>query len=152
MNPSLQFTEDLIYFHFSQVFDDGGVSMYEHMKRVHARVADEDIETQHIAWLHDILEDTDLGFGDLHDMGYNDTVVNAVLLLTKPEKMPYPEYIDRLCASGDWRALTVKLADNADNTDPKRWLWLNPFKAQALAKRYAGVREKLTAALMEIKS
>lgn len=152
MNPSLQFTEDLIYFHFSQVFDDGGVSMYEHMKRVHARVADEDIETQHIAWLHDILEDTNLGFGDLHDMGYNDTVVNSVLLLTKPEKMPYPEYIDRLCASGDWRALTVKLADNADNTDPKRWLWLNPFKAQALTKRYAGVREKLTAALMEIKS
>lgn len=145
--PTLEETEALIFHHFCQIFDDAGVSMYEHMKRVHARVAQYDIETQHVAWLHDILEDTDLSPGELYEMGYSETVVEAVMLLTKPDKEPYAEYIDRLCASGNERAILVKLADNADNTDPKRWLYLNPYKAQALAKRYHGVREKLLAAL-----
>ena len=147
MNPSLEFTEQLVRTKFVGQVDDAGVPMADHMMRVWQRVTDQDIETQHIAWLHDIVEDTDVTGGDLYDMGYSETVVNAVLLLTKPKKMPYPEYIDRLCDSGDWRAITVKLADNADNTDPKRWLWLNPYKANALAKRYAGVKEKLIGAL-----
>lgn len=147
MSPTLEQTEALIFQHFSQIFDDGGVSMYEHMKRVHARVAQYDVETQHVAWLHDLLEDTALTFSDLAEMGYSDTVIEAVLLLTKPDKEPYAEYIDRLCASGNSRAILVKLADNADNTDPKRWLHLNPFKAQALSKRYHGVQEKLLKAM-----
>jgi len=147
MMPTLEQTEALIFQHFSQIFDDAGVSMYEHMKRVHTRVAQYDIETQHVAWLHDLLEDTPLTFGDLYEMGYSEAVVEAVMLLTKPDKEPYAEYIDRLCASGNQRAIIVKLADNADNTDPKRWLYLNPFKAQALAKRYHGVRAKLQEAL-----
>ena len=148
MNPTLEQTEALIFKHFSQVFDDAGVSMYEHMKRVHARVAQYDVETQHVAWLHDIIEDTDVTGGDLFDMGYSEAVVEAVLLLTHDKSHgTYAEYIDRLCQSGNHRAINVKLADNADNTDPKRWLYLNPYKAQALSKRYHGVREKLLKAL-----
>jgi (p)ppGpp synthase/HD superfamily hydrolase len=147
MMPTLNFTEDLIYGHFSLIYDDGGVSMYEHMKRVHARVTQYDIETQHIAWLHDLIEDTDVTADDLRSMGYSDTIIEAVLLLTKPDKEPYAQYIDRLCQSGNQRAIIVKLADNADNTDPKRWLYLNPYKAQALSKRYHGVRAKLEEAL-----
>ena len=147
MNPSLEFTEQLVRTKFVGQVDDAGVPMADHMMRVWQRVTDQDIETQHIAWLHDIVEDTDVTGGDLYDMGYSETVVTAVLLLTKPKKMPYPEYIDRLVASGDERAIRVKLADNADNTDLKRWIYLNPFKAQALAKRYDGVKEKLIGAL-----
>lgn len=147
MNPTIGFTDHLIWSHFSQIFDDGGVSMYEHMKRVHARVINEDIETQHAAWLHDIIEDTNITAGDLFAMGYSEAVVEAVLLLTKPDTLTYGEYIERLCESGNYRAIKVKLADNADNTDPKRWLYLNPFKANALSKRYHGVREKLLKAL-----
>lgn len=147
MSPTLEYTEALVRTKFEGQADDAGVSMADHMMRVHARVAQYDIETQHVAWLHDIIEDTDVTGGDLFDMGYSEAVVEAVLLLTKPEKMPYAEYIDRLCQSGNHRALLVKLADNADNTDPKRWLYLNPYKAQALTKRYHGVREKLLKAL-----
>lgn len=145
--PTLEFTEALVRMKLAGQVDDAGVPMADHMMRVHARVAQYDIETQHVAWLHDIVEDTDVTGGDLFDMGYSEAVVEAVLLLTKPEKMPYAEYIDRLCQSGNHRALLVKLADNADNTDPKRWLYLNTFKAQALSKRYHGVREKLLKAL-----
>lgn len=147
MNPTLSFTEDLIWRYFSQLFDDSGVSMYEHMKRVHARVADQDIETQHIAWLHDLVEDTDVTITELISMGYSTEVVDAVYLLSKPKKMPYADYIDHLISSGNQRAIRVKIADNADNNDPHRWLMLNPYRAQALTKRYAGVREKLIGAL-----
>lgn len=147
--PTLEFTEELVREKFEGQNDDGGVPMADHMMRVWQRVQHLDEDTQHIAWLHDIIEDTDVTGGDLFDMGYDELVVNAVLLLTKPDSLTYPEYIDRLCDSGDWRAITVKLADNADNTDPKRWLWLNPYKANALAKRYAGVKEQLTKALKE---
>ena len=143
----LEFTEDLVRQKFEGHVDSGGFPMFEHMKRVWQGVQDQDIETQLTAWLHDIVEDTDVTGGDLLEMGYSETVVNAVLLLTKPKKMPYAEYIDSLIASGDERAIRVKLSDNLDNTDLKRWVYLNPFAAQALQKRYAGVKEKLIGAL-----
>lgn len=147
MTPTLEYTEALVENMFDGQTDDAGVPMADHMRRVHARVAQYDIDTQHAAWLHDILEDTDLTSGDLLAMGYSAATVGAVLLLTKPDELTYAEYIDRLCESGNHRAILVKLADNADNTDPKRWLYLNPYKANALSKRYHGVREKLLAAL-----
>ena len=145
--PTLAFTEQLVRERFFGQFDDGGVPMADHMMRVWQRVADQDEDTQHVAWLHDILEDTSTTPEELYQLGYSADVVNAVLLLTRPEKEPYADYIDALCASGNTRAIVVKLADNADNTDPQRWLWLNPFKANALAKRYAGVADKLRKAL-----
>lgn len=145
--PTLEFTEQLVRLKFAGQTDDAGVPMADHMMRVWQRVQHLDEDTQHVAWLHDIIEDTDVHGGDLFDMGYSEDVVTAVLLLTKPDKMPYADYIDHLISSGDRRAITVKLADNADNTDPKRWLYLNPYKAQALSKRYHGVKEKLIGAL-----
>lgn len=145
--PSLKETEDLVREVFRGQVDDGGIPMADHMMRVWQRVQHLDEDTQHIAWLHDIVEDTDVTITELISRGYSTEVIDAVFLLTKPKQMPYADYIDHLVASGNRRAIVVKLADNADNNDPKRWLSLNPFKAQALTKRYAGVREKLIGAL-----
>lgn len=145
--PTLAFTEALVRERLFGQFDDGGVPMADHCMRVWQRVSDLDEDTQHVAWLHDILEDTDTTPEELYQLGYSNEVVQAVLLLTKPKKEPYADYIEALCASGNQKAIIVKLADNADNTDPHRWLSLNPFKAQALAKRYAGVADKLRRAL-----
>ena len=145
--PSLKETEDLVREVFRGQVDDGGIPMADHMMRVWQRVQHLDDDTQHIAWLHDIVEDTDVTITELISRGYSTEVIDAVFLLTKPKQTPYADYIDHLVASGNRRAIVVKLADNADNNDPKRWLSLNPFKAQALTKRYAGVREKLIGAL-----
>ena len=145
--PSLKETEDLVREVFLGQVDDGGIPMADHMMRVWQRVQHLDEDTQHIAWLHDIVEDTNVTITELISRGYPTEVIDAVFLLTKPKQMPYADYIDHLVASGNRRAIVVKLADNADNNDPKRWLSLNPFKAQALTKRYAGVREKLIGAL-----
>ena len=145
--PSLKETEDLVREVFLGQVDDGGIPMADHMMRVWQRVQHLDEDTQHIAWLHDIVEDTNVTITELISRGYPTEVIDAVFLLTKPKHTPYADYIDHLVASGNRRAIVVKLADNADNNDPKRWLSLNPFKAQALTKRYAGVREKLIGAL-----
>ena len=147
MNPTLEYTEALVRMKFAGQTDDAGIPMADHMMRVWKRVQHLDEDTQHVAWLHDIIEDTDVTITELISLGYSTDVVEAVYLLTKPDKMPYADYIDHLISSGDRRAITVKLADNADNTDPKRWLYLNPYKAQALTKRYHGVKEKLIGAL-----
>ena len=150
-HPTLAETETLVRKHFAEIYDDSEVPMAEHMRRVYLGVSHIDDEhLHHIAWLHDIVEDTSVTITELISLGYSTEVVEAVALLTKPKKMPYAEYIDALCASGNARALLVKLSDNADNTDPKRWLLLNPFRAHALTKRYAGVREKLNSALGSI--
>lgn len=140
----LNFTETLVRAKFAGQLDRSGVPMADHMMRVASHVADEDEATQHAAWLHDILEDTDMTVTELISLGYPPEVIEAVVLLTHDKEfLTYPEYIDRICESGNLRAIKVKLADQRDNKDPKRWLTLNRYVQNALRNRYAGVEEKL---------
>lgn len=150
---SLEQTEALVREKFAGQNDRSGVPMADHMMRVASYLEDEDETTKHIAWLHDIVEDTDVTLNQLTDMGYPFEVVEAVALLTHDKKaMDYAGYIDRICTSGNIRAIKVKLADQRDNKDPKRWLTLNKYVQNALRKRYAGVEQKLLAAALELQN
>lgn len=66
-----------------------------------------------IAFLHDILEDTDLSTLDLHIAGVNDTVINAVVAMTKWDGVSYNQYIQNVKENG--LALKVKLCDTSAN-------------------------------------
>lgn len=144
MHPTLQQTEALVREKFAGQEDRTGVPMADHMMRVAGFLYDEDEFTQHIAWLHDIVEDTDVTIDDLMLLGYPIAVTRAVDLLTHDKKqMDYQAYIDRICESGDIRAIKVKLADQRDNTDPSRQMRLNRHIQRALRKKYAGVQLKL---------
>lgn len=71
-----------------------------------------------VAWLHDVVEDTTVSLDDLRDIGFPETIVAAVDLLTRKPPFSYGEYIlDLLSAEGDAAELarTVKLADARDN-------------------------------------
>lgn len=141
-------TEALIEQLFGNTFDDGGDSFANHMRRVAARVPE---EHKIIALLHDVVEDTPLTLHDLAGLGYDEATLKAVDLLTHRKKeMSYQDYIDRICASGNRAAIWVKLADQEDNLDPRRWLYLNRYKQNALRKRYAGVKQKLMAAAIAL--
>lgn len=143
-HPTLAQTEALVREKFAGQQDRAGVPMVDHMRRVASHVHDEDEMTLHIAWLHDIIEDTDMDASQLKSLGYDDIVIDAVELLTHDKKqMTYPEYIDRICSSGNIRAIKVKLADQRDNTDPSRQMRLNRYIQNALRKKYAGVQLKL---------
>lgn len=67
-----------------------------------------------VAWLHDLLEDTEWEAENLRDVGLPGHVVDAVELLSNGSET-YREYVERLCASGNRLALEVKRADLESN-------------------------------------
>lgn len=75
-------------------------------------------EERQTALLHDVLEDTTVTLEDLQEAGFSDAVLEAVQLLTRQPKETRMEAAQR--AAQNPLALRVKLADNADNLNPKR--------------------------------
>lgn len=140
-------TETLVRHAMGSLVDSQGVPMADHCMRVANHFRPGQVEHT-IGWLHDIVEDTNVGFDYLHSLGYSHEVIDAVWLLTHDKKeMDYPTYIDRICRSGNVSAIRVKIADQTDNLDPARWLGMGKYRAQALTKKWAGVKTKLIEAL-----
>lgn len=75
-------------------------------------------EERQTALLHDVLEDTAVTLEDLQEAGFSDAVLEAVQLLTRQPEETRMEAAQR--AAQNPLALRVKLADNADNLNPKR--------------------------------
>lgn len=70
-------------------------------------------ELKAVAWLHDVLEDTELTAQDLVEAGIPRKIVQYVLMLTKIEGENYLNYLLRLKSSSI--AKSVKLADIRHN-------------------------------------
>ena len=66
-----------------------------------------------IAFLHDILEDTQLNEYDLLKAGVSDDVISAVLRMTKIDGQSYEHYIEMVRSNP--LALKVKLCDTSTN-------------------------------------
>lgn len=151
MEPDLDTTTILVLYAFGGLKDKAGIPMAHHCTRVASYVQPRTWLNVTVALLHDIVEDTHVDLKFLTSLNYPAEVLEAVRLLTHDKKeMDYQAYIDRLCTSGNATAIRVKLADQRDNLDPKRWLHLNRYEANALRKRYAGVQQKLQEALDEL--
>ena len=71
-----------------------------------------------VALLHDTVEDTDISFEDLINEGFNDSIINALKLLTHNDDTPYLEYVTRIKENP--LARKVKLADLRHNSDLTR--------------------------------
>lgn len=123
--------------------DKAGQPYAAHPQRVAARVADDPIAAA-VAWLHDVVEDTDIDLGDLRDKGFPEPVVQAVGLLTRRDEVAADDYYRAIRA--DPIALRVKLADLADNSDPVRLAALDEPTRARLQAKYAHARAVLTAA------
>jgi (p)ppGpp synthase/HD superfamily hydrolase len=157
--PSVTKTGILVKAALSGQRDKMGVSKHAHCVRVYHNalrlikdynITDEKIigDIKLVALLHDILEDSDLTSNDLHVFGYSNAVIDAVELVThETAKQTYPLYIDDLCAAGNVVALIAKLADNLDNTSEERSAMLQQRFRDYLNRKYAGVRQKLEAAI-----
>jgi (p)ppGpp synthase/HD superfamily hydrolase len=145
--PDLAQTILLVRHAFGGLKDRGEVPLADHAIRVARNLVTDDPDYITTALLHDIVEDTHVDLEYLRSIGYSERVLDALFLLTHVKKeMDYPAYIQRLCDSGNRMALEVKLADQQDNLDPKRWLTLSRHVQRALEKKYKGVRQKLTEA------
>ena len=78
----------------------------------------EDENTTIVALLHDVVEDTDIGFDELYKMGFSQTVIEALKLLTHDNNEPYEDYINMIKKNEIAKA--VKLADLRHNSDLTR--------------------------------
>lgn len=90
------------------------------------------------AWLHDVIEDTDISAQDLLDAGIWPEVVEIVELLTRNAEVASEAYYERIRRHPLARA--VKLADIADNLEPWRVHKLDPETRVRLVKKYQKAR------------
>jgi hypothetical protein len=98
------------------------------------------------AWLHDVLEDTDVTIEDLTRVGIPSSIIAAVESVTRRFDEEYSELIRRACADPVGRF--VKLVDNAWNiTSNSHLAGVDPVRAASLLeRRYQPARRELLTA------
>lgn len=99
--------------HASQFRRDGVTPYIEHPRAVVAKLANESEEVRAVAWLHDVLEDTEETPSSLYEAAIPTMVVDAVLCLTKQELDTYDDYLQRVKENPIARK--VKIADMLHN-------------------------------------
>jgi (p)ppGpp synthase/HD superfamily hydrolase len=107
--------------------DKSGLPYVFHPIHLAEQMTDED--TTIVALLHDVVEDTDYTFDDLAALGFSQTVLAALRLMTHEEDIPYMDYVARLKPNPIARA--VKLADLRHNSDLSR---LDDVDQRAIAR------------------
>ena len=96
--------------------DKAGKPYIGHIERVAARV--ESDEAKCVAWLHDVLEDTEeLPEAEMRRI-FGDAITDGVLSVTRNEGESYEEFVRRAGANRLGRA--VKIADLIDNSNLSR--------------------------------
>ena len=130
---------------FKNKQDKAGKPYFNHLFRVSLKL-DEEIE-QTAALLHDIVEDTEVTFKDLLEIGFSIEVLEIVKLVTKPEidtsnmtkveKLKlYSDEIDNIIKSGNIHAIRLKKADMSDNYNKERLKDLPLDKQQWFEEKY----------------
>ncbi|MCR5784474.1 MAG: GTP pyrophosphokinase [Eubacterium sp.] len=115
--------------HFGQT-DKGGNPYIAHPMAVADLVETDDEKT--LAYLHDVVEDTDVTLSDLKELGFSERIVEAVDAITKKADETRQEYLLRVKNNSLARA--VKLADLEHNSDLSR-LSLRPLTDRDYARR-----------------
>ena len=82
-----------------------------------AEQMDDEISTV-CALLHDVVEDTDVTFENLLEMGFPKQVIEVLKLLTHESSVPYMDYVKNI--SFNPIATKVKIADLTHNSDMTR--------------------------------
>jgi (p)ppGpp synthase/HD superfamily hydrolase len=125
--------------HHGQV-DKAGRPYIEHPKRVFGHLVNPSAEESVVAWLHDVVEDTEVRLEDVEN-AFGSQVATAVDAITRRPDETNLDYYARVKANPI--ALTVKTADLADNTDPERLQLLPPEVRARLEAKYAHTRREL---------
>ena len=101
--------------HLGQV-DKAGEDYIKHPQKVASFVKSD--EEKVVAYLHDVIEDTELTLEDLHEYEFSKEVIEAVDIITKKKGEDYQSYLNSVKKNKLARA--VKLADLRHNSDLTR--------------------------------
>lgn len=91
-----------------------------------------DEETVTVALLHDVVEDSPMTLDGLRELGFTESVLEAVALMTHEDGVPYMEYVARIKENPIARA--VKLADLRHNSDMSRLDVITPYSIERAEK------------------
>lgn len=118
--------------------DKSGADYITHPERVAGNVRrlfpEAPAETVAVAWLHDVVEDTQVDARELLALGFSRAVVDGVEAMTKRAGESTEAYFARV--NGNPLARMVKAADLMDNTDPARVALLDEGTAARLKLKY----------------
>jgi len=103
---------------FSGKFDRGGAPYILHCLKVMYYLKTDDEELQCIGLGHDLVEDTDVTYHELRELGFTERVIVGIRAMTKVPGETNDEYMDRIKACPD--AIRCKLADLRHNSDIRR--------------------------------
>jgi len=103
---------------FAGKFDKGGAPYILHCLKVMYYLKTDDEELQCIGLGHDLVEDTDVTYALLREMGFTERVVVGIRAMTKVPGETNEEYMERIKACTD--AIRVKLCDLRHNSDIRR--------------------------------
>lgn len=123
--------------HKNQV-DKSGMPYVFHPFHLAEQMNDE--ETTIVALLHDLVEDTSYSLSDLKAMGFSDSVIEAIGIMTHDKNVPYMEYIEKI--KKNRIATIVKKADLLHNSDLSRLDNVDD-KALQRAEKYKAALELL---------
>jgi (p)ppGpp synthase/HD superfamily hydrolase len=98
--------------HAGQI-DRDGVPHIEHVIEVEAACLE--FRDRAVAFLHDVLEDSDATDDDLRRVGASEAVIADVHTLTRLKSETYEDYIARVVAEGSASARRVKIEDIRHN-------------------------------------
>ena len=101
--------------HLGQV-DKAGEDYIKHPEKVASFVKTD--EEKAVAYLHDVIEDTELTLEDLNEYGFSKEVIEAVDIITKKRGEDYQSYLNSV--KNNKLARAVKLADLRHNSDLTR--------------------------------
>lgn len=124
--------------HKDQV-DKSGMPYVFHPFHLAEQMSDE--RSTIVALLHDVIEDTEYTFEDLRKMGFEHEVIEALVLMTHDDSVPYMTYVAAIKQNPIAKA--VKLADLEHNSDLSR-LDIIDEKALKRKEKYATAIELLT--------
>lgn len=125
-------------------FDRGGNPYALHPIAVMNIVNSNDEELQCICLLHDVIEDTDVTYKDLRELGFTNRVISAIDILTKKPGQTYEEYVDGVFTNVD--AMKVKKGDLTHNSDFSRLKGIRDKDIERMGKYqvfYYKIQQKL---------
>ena len=151
----LKMSEDLMYKSleivtrlFNDKEDKGGSPYVIHLLKVYSGVSD--YLEKVCALLHDVIEDTDVDYDDLKDVGYDSDVIDILEILTKIKGEDYRDYIKRITDSENVHAMNIKLADLKHNMDITRIKNPTTNDYERISKRYEPAYRKILNKLNEM--
>ena len=116
--------------------DRAGVDYIKHPETVASFVTTD--EEKIVAYLHDVIEDTNVTLKELKTYGFSEAILEAIDIITKKKGQTYQNYLELVKTNE--LARIVKLADLRHNSDLSRLKEIYPLDIKRREKYLSAIK------------